>query len=272
MPALLRTTALWVYPVKSCRGLLLSEARLTSRGLEHDREWMITRTDGTFITQREFPLLALIQTALDKDRLTLAAPKQGSLEVPLKSEPGLPREVRVWKDTCAATDQGDQAAGWLSDFLGLNVRLVRFDLSRRRLSNSHWTGEWEAENAFADAFPILVLSEESLSDLNQRVEGAALPMNRFRPNIVVNGGGAYVEDRTERWSSNGVTLRMVKPCVRCRITTTDQETAEVGKEPLRTLAQYRRDEELGGVIFGQNAIPTSGVGTMLRVGEQWIAE
>lgn len=269
IPRTLTVTGLWIYPVKSCAGIALGEAILTARGLPWDREWMVVRPDGTFVTQRQLPRLALLSTALEADALRLRTPDGDAIRVPW-DPPGTVRSVRqvtVWKHACPALDEGEAVASWLTAFLGTPLRLVRFHPDHRRLSDRGWTGGVEAENAFSDGFPILVLSEESLADLNRRIGGTPLPMDRFRPNLVVTGGGPYVEDEVKSLAGDGFELRLVKPCARCPITTTDQRTAEVvGREPLATLATYRRDERLGGVVFGQNAIVAAGTGRMLRVG------
>lgn len=266
-----RLTGLYVYPVKSCRGLAVSEAEVTPRGLALDREWMLVHPDGRFITQRERPRLALVQPSLGGDRLRLEAPGMDQLEIPFRSEPGPRRSVRIWRDTCPAWDQGEAAARWFSRFLGAAVRLVRFPADHWRGSDPAWTGGQAAGNAFSDGFPFLVLSEESVADLNRRIGGEPLPMNRFRPNLVFAGGGAYFEDQARALRTDGFEFRLVKPCVRCRITTTDQQTTEVGVEPLRTLASYRRSETLGGVCFGQNAIAVAGLGQRLRLGMTFLA-
>lgn len=266
-----RLTGLFVYPVKSCRGLAVPEMEVTPRGLALDREWMLVHPDGRFITQREMPRLALVKPALGSDRLGVEAPGMDRLEIPFESGPGPRCSVRIWRDTCPAWDQGEAPARWFSRFLDAPVRLVRFPADHWRGSDPAWTGGQAAGNAFSDGFPFLALSEESVADLNRRIGGEPLPMNRFRPNLVFTGGGAYFEDESRVLRAGGFEFRLVKPCVRCRITTTDQETAEVGTEPLRTLAAYRRSETLGGVLFGQNAIVVDGVGRRLQLGMTFLA-
>lgn len=271
----LTLTEVWVYPVKSCRGIGLTEARLMARGLEWDREWMVVGEDGRFLTQREHPALATVGVSLAPDALGLSAPGRPPLRVPL--EPGESgrsvRQVEVWGHRCPALDEGDGAAAWWGAYLGAPARLVRFDPRYRRLSSLEWTGGLEAENGFSDGYPLLVLSEESLEDLNWRLggPGSGLSMNRFRPNLVVRGGGVGAEDRLGDFHCGPIHLRGVKPCARCPITTTDQDTGVVGVEPLRTLATYRRDPRVGGVVFGQNTICVAGVGEWLRVGDCWTA-
>ena len=260
-------TALNIYPVKSCKGIALQSARTAITGLEHDRQFLIVRSDGRFVTQREEPLLALIETAISGGSLNLRSPTAGSLDVPLDAQ-GPSLEVTIWKDQCAAFDVGDHAAQWLETHLQKPYRLVRFDTSRERVANPDWTRDVKALNQFSDGYPYLVISQSSLDDLNARLP-QALPMNRFRPNIVVAGLEAYAEDRVDEFRlDGGVTLRGVKPCTRCVITTTNQVTAErEGEEPLRTLRSYRFSPELKGVLFGQNAILLEGAGREVRVGQ-----
>jgi uncharacterized protein YcbX len=259
-------TGLHVYPVKSCKGISLAEAKLTVRGLAHDREWLVVDLEGMFLTQRTLPCMALVETALTADSLRLSAPGMPEvLEVPLALRDLPRRRVRVWNYECEAFDEGDAAAAWLSAALDKAVRLVRFDPTLRRLSSHDWTGGVDAENRFSDDYPVLVISEESLENLNQRLD-FPVPMDRFRPNIIVRGIGAFGEDHFNVLNAEGFAIRLVKPCVRCIITATDQATASVGKEPLRTLATYRRDPALKGVTFGMNGIMTGGPGAVLKLG------
>ena len=182
---------------------------------------------------------------------------------------GAGRDVVVWRDTVHAIDQGDVAAGWLSAFLGKDVRLVRFDPDVRRMCNLQYAGDTGAHTGFADGYPLLVIGSASLDDLNARLQArgvGALPMNRFRPNLVICGLDAYDEDHLATLACGDATLQLVKPCVRCQITTTDQASALIGPEPLRTLAGYRHNPRFGGVTFGMNAIVTAGAGSALSVG------
>jgi hypothetical protein len=245
----------------------MERALLTPAGLAEDRRWMAVTPAGRFLTQRELPRLALIHPRLSHTHLLLRAADMTELALPLAQQ-GERREVLVWRDHCDATDEGDAAARWLTQLVQHECRLVRFDASKRRLSSRDWTGEIEAENRFSDGFPLLLIGTASLEDLNARL-AQALPMNRFRPNIVLEGLEAYAEDRVHELVGDGVRLRLVKPCTRCAITTTDQDTAEVrGEEPLRTLKTYRYDAALHGVAFGQNTIVVSGAGSTLRRGQE----
>ena len=263
-----RITALNIYPVKSCRGIPLDVAALAETGLRDDRHWMMVRPTGRFVTQRELPRMALIGTAVAADALTLTAPGLPSLVVP-RDGAGEARAVTVWKFDGSGIDCGEPAAQWCAQFLGTPLRLVRFDTAVPRECNPEWTRGTRAVTEFADGYPVLVISRASLADLNSRLS-RPLPMERFRPNVVIDGVDAYDEDRIHELRSAEVTLRLVKPCTRCSITTTDQEAGAVdGMEPLATLKKYRYDRQLLGVAFGQNAIVVSGVGARLRVGEEF---
>jgi uncharacterized protein YcbX len=272
MSQLVRLTGLVVYPVKSARGIALTQSLVTPHGLAHDREWMVVDEAGRFVTQRQTPRMALIETTLTADALELRAPGMELLTVPRFRAPGSPFEstipVTVWRHATQALDEGDRAAAWFSEFLELRARLVRWDPTRRRLSSKEWTGSREAENYFSDGYPFLVASEESLADLNQRIGGGSdLPMDRFRPNLVIAGGGVGSEDHDTTLRSEAVEFARVKPCIRCVMTTTDQETTRRGPEPLRTLARYRMDPRFDSPLFGHNLILIRGAGTTLRVGD-----
>jgi uncharacterized protein len=250
-----------VYPVKSCRGIPLGTATLDRWGIQQDRNWMVVDAEGCFVSQRTQPRLALVEPALGVEHLTLRAPEMRPLELPVTGRAGPERTVTIWKDSGRALDQGEVAAEWFTRYLGQPVRLVRIGAGFERPVNEVAYPEG-AEVAFADAYPLLLLSEASLADLNARLP-EALPMNRFRPNLVVTGCPAFAEDNWKRIRIGAVTLRVVKPCQRCATTTVDQSTAETGKEPLATLATFRRAGD--GVNFGQNVVHQS-VGN-LHVGD-----
>lgn len=252
---MIKIHSLHVYPVKSCAGIELQRAELTTRGLRYDREWMVVTPGGRFLTQREVPRLALVHTALRDDALVLTAPGLPRLQVPLaRAHRAEPAEVTVWGDTVLASDEGDAAASWLGEHLGRDVRLVRFDESRPRPTDPEWSQGVPGYAAFADGYPVLVISRGSLEDLNSRL-AQPVPMERFRPNVVLTGCSAFAEDGFGSLATDAVKLRLVKPCTRCSITTVDQATGEPqGDEPLRTLRGYRWNAALRGVAFGQNAI------------------
>ncbi len=249
----LTLSALYYYPVKSCGGTALQNARIGARGIEHDREWMIVSPAGKFITQRELPRMALITVDLDMntDCLRLYAPGLPPLELPASGS-GERKTVVIWQSTCQGLDQGELAAQWLSTYLQKDARLVRMADDFVRPVKAKYAPRPSDQVGFADGYPFLLISEGSLADLNRRL-AQPLPMNRFRPNLVVSGAQAYAEDNWRQIRIGAVTFDVVKPCLRCAITTTDQETAARSKEPLRTLAAYRK-VPYKGVKFGQNLV------------------
>lgn len=267
----MQLTDLFIYPVKSLAGCAVDRADVDELGLVGDRRFMVIDDTGRFLTQRTLPRLALITPTLSADTLTLSHPKQGSIAVPRFADGPLPLvRASVWKSNDLATlDCGPAPAAWLSDFLGVRCRLVRIgpDFFRPILKPTARPGDIVS---FADAFPFLLLSLASLDDLNSRLleKGEEpLPMNRFRPNLVVSGASAFAEDSWPRLRIGEITFRAGGPCARCIVTTTDQATAEHGKEPLRTLATYRRDPiDPTDVNFGQNLLHETKSGT-LTVGD-----
>jgi uncharacterized protein YcbX len=257
--------ALFTYPVKSCRGTEHKSALLEEAGLAHDREWMFVTSDGRFLTQREEPSLARVDAVVQQGKLRLSADGAGDVCVPLDVA-GSRGEVTIWRDRVSAFDQGDGPAAWISALLGRDARLVRIDPAARRRCDPAWTADAAAHSRFSDGYPLLVLSLASLDDLNSRLP-ASLPMDRFRPNLVLDGLPPYGEDEVHEFTVQGIRLRAVKPCIRCSITTTDQTAGVVaGDEPIRTLKTYRWDAALHGVKFGQNTIVIEGAGSRLEAG------
>lgn len=252
----LTLSSLHVYPVKGLKGIDLQEAICTPRGLEHDRRWLVVDSDNRFLTQRDHPRMATVWTDLADGVLSLSAPDMDSVEVPI--EPDVPASVRVqiWRDQCDAAPVMGKAHAWLSDYLGFPCKLVYLPEGSHRYSNASFGGAGN-EVGFADGFAYLIASEGSLADLNARLAAKghpALPMNRFRPNLVVKGSAPWVEDHWGEVRAGEATLRVSKPCGRCQVTTTDQSTGEVhGPEPLATLGEFRDSKEFG-VRFGMNAV------------------
>jgi uncharacterized protein YcbX len=257
-----RVVSLHVYPLKSAGGIPVAEARVDETGLEHDRRWMVVDARGRFLTQRSHPPMALLRTALAGGSLRVTAPGMEPLELPLDEpeHPAAPELIPVWDKDRDAVSCGPSAAAWMSAFLEADCRVVR-SVSPDGAPRLGPRGTVRA--GFADGWPALAISTASLDDLNGRLF-EPLPMNRFRPNIVVDGIGPYAEDEWSRVRIGEVPVVGRKRCLRCAITTTDQETAERGVEPLRTLAGYRRDAS-GEVAFGMN-VGFEGVGS-LRVGD-----
>jgi len=282
-----RIARLFVYPVKSCAGIEVSEALLTDTGLDLDRAWMVVDEHGEFLSQREEPRLALVQPQFKRGGTELQLRAPGMLALHLRVDAvEAPAHVRVWDDEVPAYDMGDIAAQWFTDFLALNeqglpkanaprYRLVRFDPEHRRLSDRKWTGEAEALNQFSDGYAVLVLGQSSLDGLNNRLQAQGhtpVDVRRFRPNIVLDGLPEHDEDRVgplQIETAEGVALLTpVKPCPRCPIPNIDPDTARSSPEVSDTLQTYRQDARLkGAVTFGMNAIVSAGVGTVLRVGQ-----
>jgi len=255
---------LHVYPVKSCRGVARQSVRLAPTGFEWDRQWMVIDATDAFITQRTHPKLATIDPAVDPDALVLQAAGVESLRVPLAHE-GAPVAVQVWNDRCVARDQGEAASEWLSAVIGDAVRLVRSAPQMDRQASARYAGPDPTPVTFVDGYPILVCSRSSLEELNSRMP-SPVPMARFRPNLVLEGLAPFAEDRIAALQIGVATLRLVKPCTRCAITSTDQRTGERSTNPLPVLRQFRFNRELKGVAFGENAVISAGVGGAIAVG------
>jgi len=263
-----RIASLHIYPIKSCRGVDLESARVTATGLEWDRRWMVIDGRNRFVTQRTHPRLATIMTSVGDGRLRLSAASHPPLAIDVRSE-GAVRRVQIWRDHCSGIDAGDAAARWLSRVLGDALRLVRIDERVARLADPRYAGPDPQPVSFTDGYPVLVISRASLAELNRRLP-APLPMNRFRPNVVIDGVTAHAEDAMALFRSGAVVLRGVKLCTRCVTTTTDQQhgTRDAGAEPLATLKTYRYDRTLRGVTFGQNCIVAAGIGASISAGDE----
>jgi uncharacterized protein len=255
-----------IYPVKSLKGISLTEASVEKRGLRHDRRWMLTDKEGMFFTQREFPKMAMISVEVGTDWLRFSASNASDLRVPAIPETGESQQVTIWQSVCEAEVYNDAVNQWFSDILSTDCQLVKMpDTTERRVNELFDSGNDIV--SFADGYPLLVIGEGSLADLNSRL-AEPLPMNRFRPNIVVSDSRPFAEDEWKRIKIGEATFRVVKPCIRCVMTTIDQSRGEfAGKEPLRTFAEFRAArnvypdtyESLGltapSILFGQNLIP-----------------
>lgn len=244
-------SALNIYPLKSASGIALQNTEMSQRGLSHDRRWMVVDDSGQFMTQRTTPKMALVQTQLVDQTLTLNAPGMSKLYLPLFPKKGVSEEVEIWGDRCEAWVVNQQSTRWIRKYLGKSCKIVFMpDHSNRQVDSDYALGDNQV--AFSDAFPLLLISEASLKDLNRRLQ-ETFAMNRFRPNLVVSNTEPYEEDTWEIIKIGDCELQIVKPCSRCVLTTVDPETGEFsGKEPLRTLASYRKQN--GKILFGQNLI------------------
>jgi len=268
---MLELSEIWIYPVKSLGGISLQEAQVTDRGLELDRRWLLVDDSGRFLSQREYPELALFRPEIVDGFLKIThRVNLESIDIelhPVFLDANCKMEVTVWDDTIDAFEVSPNTSKWFSKFLGFSVRLVYMpDESERRLDpNYAITGD--EINSFSDAYPFLIIGQASLDDLNGRLE-VAVPMNRFRPNFVFANGEAFEEDSWRDFKIGNVSFVGVKPCDRCVMTTVDQEKGVIsGKDPLKTLAKYRNFGNK--VLFGQNVIGlglgTVAVGDAVRV-------
>jgi hypothetical protein len=270
-------TELVIYPIKSCAGMSVAEATLTRAGLavdgSADREWMVVDPHGGFLSQREHPRMALIMPRLVGATLELSAPGMPAFALPLAHDRQAPaRAVQVWDDSVLASDCGDAAAAWFAQVLGAACRLVRFHPDAARVTSGKWTGGVGVPTRFADGYPVLVIGAASLADLNERLVAAgrpALPMNRFRPNLVIGGIAPFEEDYVEQFEIGAALLKPVKPCPRCPIPSVDQASGVAGADPLDILQAYRRKPQLDdAVCFGMNCIVTAGAGERLFLGQE----
>ena len=269
------------YPIKSCGGVDLRQGLLIETGLEFDRAWMVVGHDGEMLTQREQPRMALVQCSFKGNDLVLRAPGMLALHLRLNAVEAR-TEAQVWDDHVQAYDMGALAAQWFTDFLqpgrhapGSGLRLLRFDPEHQRICDPKWTGELRAQTAFADGYPLLVTNTASLQDLNQRLAAvgvAPVAMQRFRPNLVLDGLPAFDEDHARelliQTADGEVELRLVKPCSRCGIPDIDPATAQSSPAVGDMLARYRADPRVdGAVTFGMNAVVVRGIEYFLHAGQ-----
>ncbi len=244
-----------IYPIKSCSGINLQTSQVLDRGFPLDRRWLLVDEGGQFISQRTAPLLGQIKISLNSDQLHVNYPGKSPLRLSLNIRSNVRHEVLIWKDKVDGLWVGQECDDWFSDILGRRVQLIHMNervhrpLIKDRLPQDH-----SFEVSFADGYPYLLTSQASLDDLNRRLT-SPVPMDRFRANLVVSGFDAFAEDRWKRIKIGDVEFMVVKPCARCQVTTIDQQTGTPSKEPLKTLATYRK--QAGKVMFGMNLVALS---------------
>ncbi|KAL2556189.1 Molybdenum cofactor sulfurase family protein [Forsythia ovata] len=268
-----KVKSIFIYPIKSCAGISVSQAPITSTGFRWDRQWLVVNSKGRAYTQRVEPKLALVRVELPneaffddwepnkKSYLVIRAPAMDVLKLPLIKPPETANGVSVWEWRGSALDEGDDASKWFSNYIGKPSRLVRFnEASEIRAVDPNYARGYKV--MFSDQYPFLLLSQESLDALNARLK-EPIPVNRFRPNIFVHGCEPFSEDLWTEIKINNLTFHGVLLCSRCKVPTINQETAEVGSEPTKTLMTFRSDEALrpnkkqqGRVYFGQNLVCT----------------
>jgi len=257
-----------IYPIKSLGGISLKSSVVENRGLQFDRRWMLVDKENKFLTQREFPKMATVGVEILKNGLGVSSDGR-SLEIPFGIKAEETRIVKIWSSRCRAKIYEKPINDWFSDVLQTNCKLALMPEETTRKVNYFYAVNKDDAVSFADGYPILIANEESLNDLNSRLE-TSVPMNRFRPNLVVSGADAFEEDGWKQIVIGGVFLHVVKPCGRCVITTIDQISGEKqGTEPLKTLASYRipKRSVKKKIIFGQNLIAEN-VGKVINVGDQ----
>ena len=264
MTTIATVTGLFVYPVKSTHAIARPRVRVTWTGFEWDRQWMVIDGKGTFLSQRTHPQLARIVPEVTPHALVLSAPELPPLQLPLSTD-GERIAVRVHRDACVGLDQGLAAHEWVSRALGEAVRLVRVPPNTERRANPAFAGTVPAPMGFADGYPVLVCNQASLDDLNERMP-QAIPMERFRPNLVLDGLPAWAEDRIDSIQVGDLTLRLVKPCTRCTIPSIDQQTGLPSTDPGPVLKTFRFNKALLGISFGENAVIASGTGCQIERG------
>ena len=243
---LIQIASLHIYPIKSCGPTRLDRMAVDARGPVDDRRLMIVDNDGIFITQRTEPRLALVHVARNGNRLMLEAPKKSSLSTTI--EHGAMRPIEVWRHRGPAHQASPQGSAWLSEFLKREVTLVACPDDMDRIANPDWAVA-TTPVSFVDGYPILILSEESVAELNRRLD-TPVDVMRFRPNIVLRGCPPFAEDRWKTLRIGNTIVDVLKPCDRCSVITIDPQTAASGKEPLTTLATFRKSP--AGILFGQN--------------------
>ena len=280
-------TQLYTYPIKSCAGLAHNAIAFSQAGLQWDRQWVIVDGDGQFMTQRQYPRMALIRPSFLNSHLHIQAPEMPDIVVPLKAELKQALPVRIWKSDTLGQDEGDAAAAALSQFMGLSCRLLRVHRHATRLASPELQEAWLEQNAvwakrfpqrhvfgFADGFPFLICNQASLDELNRQIvaDGSQpVGIERFRPNIVVTGLEAYDEDHVAglRPQEGNAVLAFVKHCTRCKLPNVDPRTAQVGAEPGRTLEKQRSFD--AGILFGVNAVVSAAEG-VFHVGDEFTPE
>lgn len=278
-----------IYPIKSLSGISLEQSVVEKRGLKFDRRWMLTDKDGMFFTQREVPKMAAIGVEVAGDELRVTSDSVGTLKIPFEPDRGDRQSVTVWQSTMIGEVYAGEVSEWFSDVLGRHCQLVMMPETTERHVNERFDNGDDIVS-FADGYPLLVIGEGSLAEVNERLhdrykddeygEKLPLPMNRFRPNLVVQGSDPFEEDRWAKIRVGEMIFRVVKPCARCVMTTVDQARGEFdGKEPLKTIATFRmakdvfpgKYEDLGqtanAVLFGENLIPENS-GSTVRVGDE----
>lgn len=246
----LKLSEIWIYPVKSLGGIRLSSSKVLDKGLQYDRRFMLVDEGGMFMTQRIFPKMALLKTSISSEKLTVTNENHSVTIAIIPAKGSDDRPVQIWNDLVMAHEVDPEYSAWFSERLDMKCKLVFFPEENPRAVDPNYRVNGE-NVSFQDAYPVLIIGQSSLDDLNTRLSDP-VPMNRFRPNLVFTGGDPYEEDTWRYFKVGSNRFAGVKPCARCVLTTVNQDTAEKGKEPLRTLATYRNVNNK--ILFGQNLV------------------
>lgn len=248
---MLTLSEIYIYPIKSLGGISVDSAFAEARGLKFDRRFLLVDENAMFMTQRDFPQLALLKLSFtEKGFEVLNAKDNSRLTIPFESDSNKNISVTIWDDVCKAVKLGNEFDVWFSNAIGKKCSLVYMPEDEKRIVEKKYISD-EHIVSFADAYPFLIIGQSSLDDLNSRLE-IPIPMNRFRTNFVFTGGNPFEEDNWGDFKIGDVKFKAVKPCARCVITTTNQDTAERSNEPLKTLSTYRKFDNK--VMFGMNVV------------------
>jgi len=248
---MLTLSEIFIYPIKSLGGISVDSAVAEERGLKYDRRYLLVDENGMFITQRDFPQLALLKLSFTDNGFQVLSTKDGSgTAIPFQSDSKEIISVTIWDDVCNAVHVSKDLDNWFSEAINKKCSLVYMPDKEKRIVEKKYINE-EHIVSFADAYPYLIIGQSSLDDLNERLDNP-IPMNRFRTNFVFTGGKPYEEDNWKDFKIGDLKFKAVKPCARCIITTTNQETAERGVEPLKTFSEYRKVNNK--IMFGMNVV------------------
>ena len=257
-------SGIYVYPIKSLGGITLTESLVEEKGLQYDRRWVLTDDTGSFVTQRKYPLLALLQVSISDDVVTVfhkENPKQ-KISFGISQQIGEHIPVTIWDDLTKGIEVDAEVSKWFSNYMNMEVKLLRMPEQERRNVDPRYASNDEIVG-FADGYPCLIIGQSSLDELNTKLEKPIL-MDRFRPNIVFTGGEPHAEDSIKDFEIDGISFSAVKPCARCVLVTVDQQNGTKSPEPLKTLAKYRTLNNK--IMFGQNLIH-KGSGT-IKIGSE----
>jgi uncharacterized protein len=249
---MMQISQLFIYPVKSLSGIAKQSVEIVNTGFKHDRRWMLIDENNVFLSQRTHPQMALLQTAEGENGITVFHKQNPQEAITISFENNYDKKlmVTVWDDTCVAAEVNKNLDDWFSDILHINCKLVYMPNDTKRLVDKRYALNDEI-TSFSDGYPILMIGQNALDNLNKKLT-EALPIDRFRPNIVFTGGHAHIEDELAAFSIDEMNFLGVKPCSRCVMTTINQQTAQKAKEPLKTLATYRMKNNK--IYFGQNVL------------------